>query len=98
LTKPGETVDVNGVLIMAPLNLPATIPVHASQLFSRNATSFLSLLIKDGALNINMDDDVVCPSCVTHQGEWKNQRVAAAAESVAIDCGLFVAGLRQHIS
>jgi len=83
LSKPDETIEVNGVAIMAPLNLPATVPVHASQLYSRNVTAFLSLLIKDGELNIDMTDDVVGPSCVTHQGQFVNQRVAAALETVA---------------
>jgi NAD(P) transhydrogenase subunit alpha len=83
LSKPDETIEVNGVVIMAPLNLAATVPVHASQLYSRNVTAFLSLLIKDGELNIDMADDVVGPSCVTHQGQFVNQRVAAALETVA---------------
>lgn len=82
LSKPDETVEVNGVTIMAPLNLPATVPVHASQLYSRNVTSFLSLLIKDGELHIDLSDDVVGPSCVTHNGEWVNKRVAAALTSI----------------
>ena len=76
--KPDETVERNGVTIMAPTNLPATVPVHASQLYSRNVTAFLGLLIKDGQLNIDMNDDVVGPSCVTHAGQFVNQRVAAA--------------------
>src|ERR1044071_1978712 len=79
--KPDETVERNGVTIMAPTNLPATVPVHASQLYSRNVTAFLGLLIKDGQLNIDMNDDVVGPSCVTHEGKWMNQRVAAALEA-----------------
>jgi NAD(P) transhydrogenase subunit alpha len=78
VSKPDEIVERNGVTIMAPTNLPATVPVHASQLYSRNVTSFLNLLIKDGELHIDMKDDVVGPSCVTHQGQWVNQRVAAA--------------------
>ena len=72
------TVERDGVTILAPTNLPATIPVHASQLYSRNLTSFLSLLIKDGQLHIDMKDDVVGPSCVTHEGQIVNQRVAAS--------------------
>lgn len=76
LSKPDEIVERNGVTIMAPTNLAATVPVHASQLYSRNVTSFLSLLIKDGELNINMEDDVVGPSCVTHDGRVVNGRVA----------------------
>lgn len=75
------TVERDGVTIVAPTNLPATVPVHASQLYSRNITSFLSLLIKDGQLQIDMKDDVVGPSCVTHNGEVVNQRVAAALQA-----------------
>jgi len=76
-SKPDEIVERDGVTIMAPTNLPATVPVHASQLYSRNVTSFLTLLIKDGELHIDMEDNIVGPSCVTHEGKWANQRVAA---------------------
>lgn len=78
LSQPDVTVERNGVTILAPTNLAATVPVHASQLYSRNITAFLSLLIKDGELKIDMNDDVVGPSCVTHQGQVVNQRVAAS--------------------
>jgi len=81
LSQADVTVEREGVTIVAPTNLPATIPVHASQLYSRNVTSFLSLLIKDGQLQIDMKDDVVGPSCVTHNGEVVNQRVAAALQA-----------------
>ena len=77
LSQPDVTVERDGVTIVAPTNLPATVPVHASQLYSRNVTSFLSLLIKNGELQIDMSDDVVGPSCVTHQGQVVNQRVAS---------------------
>src|SRR5438128_949612 len=77
-SKADEIVERNGVVIMAPTNLPATVPVHASQLYSRNVTAFLNLLSKDGELHIDLNDDVVGPSCVTHEGKWMNQRVAAA--------------------
>lgn len=75
LSKADEVVEREGVTILAPTNLPATVPVHASQLYSRNVTAFLSLLIKDGELNVDMNDDVVGPSCVTHAGEVVNSRV-----------------------
>src|SRR5207253_4257292 len=75
-SKPDEIVERDGVTIMAPTNLPATVPVHASQLYSRNVTSFLTLLIKDGELHVDMKDNIVGPSCVTHEGKWVNQRVA----------------------
>ncbi len=81
-SRPDEIVERDGTTIMAPTNLPATVPVHASQLYSRNVTSFLNLLIKDGELHLDMNDDVVGPSCVTHEGKWMNQRVAAAMEAV----------------
>jgi len=77
LSKADEVVERAGVTIFAPTNLPATVPVHASQLYSRNVTAFLSLLIKDGELNIDMNDDVVGPSCVTHAGQVVNSRVAS---------------------
>ena len=82
LSKPDETVERDGVTIMAPTNLPATVPVHASQLYSRNVTAFLKLLIKDGELHLDMNDDVVGPSCVTHEGKWVNERVAVAVGAV----------------
>jgi NAD(P) transhydrogenase subunit alpha len=81
LSKADELVERNGVTIMAPTNLPGTVPVHASQLYSRNVTAFLNLLIKDGELHIDLNDDVVGPSCVTHEGKWMNQRVAAVMEA-----------------
>ena len=77
------TIERDGVTIVAPTNLAATVPVHASQLYSRNMTSFLSLLIKNGELQIDMNDDVVGPSCVTHQGQVVNQRVAASLSATA---------------
>jgi NAD(P) transhydrogenase subunit alpha len=82
LSKPDETVARDGVTIMAPTNLPGTVPVHASQLYSRNVTAFLNLLIKDGELHLDMNDNIVGPSCVTHEGKWVNERVAASLQAV----------------
>ncbi|HKQ77646.1 MAG TPA: Re/Si-specific NAD(P)(+) transhydrogenase subunit alpha [Blastocatellia bacterium] len=78
LSKPGETIDVNGVVIMTPLNLAATVPVHASQLYSRNLTTFMSEMIKDGELNLDFANDVVGPSCAVHNGEAKHPRILEA--------------------
>ncbi len=84
VARPGETIETDGVVIMSPLNLAATVPVHASQLYSRNVTAFLNLLLKDGELNVDMTDDVVGPSCVTHRGEeYVHPRVAAALAELA---------------
>lgn len=82
LSKADEEVEQAGVTILAPTNLAGTVPVHASQLYSRNVTAFLTPLIKDGELLIDMNDDVVGPSCVTHEGKVVNQRVAAALDSI----------------
>ncbi|HEY4100692.1 MAG TPA: NAD(P) transhydrogenase subunit alpha [Gemmatimonadales bacterium] len=59
LTRPGETVEHNGVTIIGPLNLPSTMPIHASQMFARNVITLLDLLRKDGKLLLNLDDDIV---------------------------------------
>lgn len=85
LSQADVTIERDGVTILAPTNLPATVPVHASQLYSRNVTAFLSPLIKDGELQIDMNDDVVGPSCVTHSGEVVNQRVAAALNATTVN-------------
>jgi NAD(P) transhydrogenase subunit alpha len=83
LTRPGETQLLNGVTLFAPLNLPATVPGHASQLYSRNIANFLALLIKDGALHLDFDDEIVRGACVAHEGKPVNPRVAAALEALA---------------
>jgi NAD(P) transhydrogenase subunit alpha len=81
LTKADEVVQRNGVTIIAPTNLAATVPVHASQLYSRNITAFLTPLIKEGQLIIDLNDDVVGPSCVTHQGQIVSKRVASMIDT-----------------
>jgi H+-translocating NAD(P) transhydrogenase subunit alpha len=84
LTKPGETVDHNGVSIFGPLNLPATVAGHASQLYSRNLTSFLALIVDKGNLKIDMADEILKGACVAYQGGDVHPKVAAAlGQSVA---------------
>lgn len=78
LTAPGETIDVNGVTIASPLNLAATVPVHASQLYSRNLTAFFELIIKEGALSVDLSNEILGQSCVASDGKAVNARVAAA--------------------
>jgi NAD(P) transhydrogenase subunit alpha len=77
-TKPGEDVDHNGVLILGPLNLPATVPGNASQLYSRNLTSFMALINDKGTLKIDMNDDILKGACVAYQGGTVHPKVAAA--------------------
>ena len=69
LTEPGETVVRHDVTIAAPLNLPATMPEHASELYAKNITALLELLIKDGRLAPDFDDEVVAGACVTRPRE-----------------------------
>jgi NAD(P) transhydrogenase subunit alpha len=68
VTRPGETVQSHGVTIIGPLNLPATIPFHASQMFSKNVATFLLHLVSDGAVRIDTEDEITAGTLVTHQG------------------------------
>ena len=79
--KPGEVLDVGGVVIDGTRNIPSTVPVHASQLYSRNVTNLLLLLVKDGNLNLNFDDEIVKGSCVTHGGELVHPRARELLET-----------------
>ena len=65
LSEPGRTVVKHDVTVTAPLNLPATMPEHASELYSKNITALLDLLIKDGKLAPDFDDEVVAAACLT---------------------------------
>jgi len=69
LTRPGEQVEVHGVTILGPLNLPAGAPLHASEMYARNVFNFTELLLRDGALNPDFDDELVGKSCVVRAGK-----------------------------
>jgi NAD(P) transhydrogenase subunit alpha len=75
LTRPGETVEHRGVSILGPLNLPSTIPFHASQMYARNIATFLKYLVKDGKIALDREDEIVRETLVTHQGEVVHPRV-----------------------
>lgn len=78
LSRPGETVLVNGVRIMAPLNLPATMPRHASLLFSRNLTAFVLAFTRDKAFQLDFNDDIQQGAVITHGGEVTHARTRDA--------------------
>ncbi len=80
LTKPGIAQDIAGVTLLAPLNLPAAVPVHASQLYARNILNFLGLIAKKGELAIDLGDEVLAGACVAHQNKPVNPRVAKLLE------------------
>jgi NAD(P) transhydrogenase subunit alpha len=79
LTKPGETVvDSSGVHILGPVNLPATIPYHASQMYARNVSTFLkNMITKEGAINIDLSDEITRETLVARDGKVENPRVEA---------------------
>ncbi|MCF4967228.1 Re/Si-specific NAD(P)(+) transhydrogenase subunit alpha [Nostoc sp. CMAA1605] len=83
-TDPGRDIVWNGVTIIGPINLPSSMPVHASQLYAKNLTSLLQLLIKDKALNVDFADDIIDAACITHAGEIRNQRVKDALQDAVL--------------
>ena len=82
LSRPGETVVEHGVTIHAPLDLVSSMAVHASQMLSRNHAAFLQLLIKEGKLTLNFDDEIIREACVTHEGKIVGERIRAMVEGV----------------
>jgi H+-translocating NAD(P) transhydrogenase subunit alpha len=80
LSRPGETVRVGGVTILAPLNLPATMPLHASLLFSRNLTAFLQAFTKDRTFRLDLTDDIQQGAVITHDGVVKHARTGEALQ------------------
>jgi NAD(P) transhydrogenase subunit alpha len=80
LTKPGETVQVGQVTIVAPLNVPSLLGEHASELYAKNQLNLLELFVKDGALNLDWSDEVLAKTALTHGGEIKNEAAKKAVE------------------
>ena len=68
LTRPGETFEVHGVTIMGPLNVPSTVPYHASTMLARNVMTFVQHLSVEGALTIDLEDEITGAMAVTHNG------------------------------
>ena len=75
LTRPGETVEAGGVSVIGPLNLPGSIPYHASQMYAKNIATFVKYLIKDGQLALDREDEIVRETLVTHAGDVVHPRV-----------------------
>jgi H+-translocating NAD(P) transhydrogenase subunit alpha len=75
LTKPDETVVKHGVTIIGEFNLAGAVPYHASQMYARNVTAFLLHLVKDGNVQLNLNDEIIRETLVTHEGEIVNMRV-----------------------
>lgn len=90
LTKPGQVIREEDVTIVGPLNLAATMAFHASQLYSKNITTFLALLMnKEGQLSINTGDEVVAGCLLTHQGMVGSEKIA---KTLGLDSPILAGG------
>jgi NAD(P) transhydrogenase subunit alpha len=78
-TRPGETVHIGQVTIVAPLNVPSLLGEDASELYSKNQYNLLALFMKDNVIKIDWDDEVLAETVLTHAGELKSE----AAKQVA---------------
>jgi NAD(P) transhydrogenase subunit alpha len=84
LTEPGQTVVRHDVKIVAPLNLPATMAEHASQLFARNVLALLELIVgEDGTLHLDFEDEIIAGACVVREGEIVHPGAKATVEAAA---------------
>ena len=81
LTKAGETVEHGGVRIVGPVNLPASVAYHASDMYARNLLNFIKPAFKDGALAIDWNDEVFAASCVTHDGAIRHEPTRKTVEA-----------------
>ncbi len=77
-TKPGEIINHNGIIIDGTLNFPGTMPIHASQVYSKNIYALLSYLYPGGKLKLDMDDEIISGSLFTHNGEITDERTKEA--------------------
>ena len=75
LTEPGQDVVKHDVLIMGPVNLPSTVPFHASQMYARTVVNYLLHLVKDGAIHLDLNDELTRGPLATHQGELVHEAV-----------------------
>jgi NAD(P) transhydrogenase subunit alpha len=75
LTRTGETVEAHGVTIIGAINLASSVPYHASQMYARNLTTYLTYMVKDGKLQVNLQDEIIRETLITSGGEIVNARV-----------------------
>jgi NAD(P) transhydrogenase subunit alpha len=77
LTEPGQDVVRHGVVISGPINLPSAVPFHASQMYARTVTNYLTHLVKDGSIHLDLSDELTRGPLVTYQGEIRHEAVKA---------------------
>lgn len=81
LTEPGRVIEVDGVWVDGTTNVPSTVPLHASQLYSRNVTNLLEHLIRDGTVRVDFEDEITSGACITHGGKIVNERARQLMEA-----------------
>ena len=87
LTRAGETVVEHGVTIIGPLNIPTTLPFHASQMYAKNVATFLAHLVKDGKVELNMEDEITRDTMVCRDGELVNPAMREGANATTTAAG-----------
>jgi NAD(P) transhydrogenase subunit alpha len=83
VTEAGKDIVRHGVTVIGPINVPASMPTHASQMYAKNISTLLQYLVKEGQLQLNFEDDIVDSTCITHAGEIRNQRVKDALSQMS---------------
>ncbi len=81
LTRPGQVIEVDGIWIDGTANIPSTMALHASQLYSRNVSNLLQFLVRDGELKLDFKDEITRDCCVTHAGQIVNERARQLMEA-----------------
>ena len=79
-TQPGESIQVGQVTINAPLNVPSLLGEHASELYAKNQLNLLELMIKEQALKLDWEDEIIAKTVLTHAGDIKNEAAKKAVE------------------
>jgi NAD(P) transhydrogenase subunit alpha len=82
-TVPGQTVTVGAVTLLGPLNVPSALAQHASELYAKNLLNLLTLIVKEGALVLDFEDEVIAGTTLTHAGQIRNEAVRHALEGAA---------------
>jgi NAD(P) transhydrogenase subunit alpha len=80
LTKTGEQIEHNNVIIYGPVNVPSMLPVHASEMYAKNVLNFLSPFIEEGELKLDWDDEIIAGSCLTRDGEIRHEATRESVE------------------
>ncbi|HEX7783934.1 MAG TPA: NAD(P) transhydrogenase subunit alpha [Sphingobium sp.] len=82
-TQPGQTIGVGPATILGPLDVPSALAQHASELYAKNILNFVTLLVMDGAIALDFEDEVIAGTVLTHGGEIRDSAVREAIESMA---------------